>query len=527
MWSEAPEVRVECLYGDRRVRCFTHRPRSVDQLLREAAQCNPDLEACSDAERSLTYAELDKAASRIASGLNAIGVRPGDRVALLLGNRIEFVETFFGVMRAGAIAVPLNIRQQRAEIQYVLEDSGARVLIHEASLADRVPSRSDLPDLHHRYSVGTTRCESPPLSQLAVDGSYARPADDEESVAVILYTSGTTGKPKGAMLTHVSLITSAMHYQVCWHLRAGERAVLAVPASHVTGLVAIILAMVRVGGTTIMMQTFKAPDFLQVASASRMTYTLMVPAMYQLCLMQQDFDNYDLSGWRIGGYGGSPMPPATISLLATKLPNLQLVNAYGATETSSPSTLTPLGEGIRQRHTVGKPVPCAEIRIVDDKGNDVAPGEPGEIWIRGSHVVPGYWMNPSATQAAFVDGFWKSGDIGAFTEDGYLCVFDRKKDMINRGGYKVYSAEVEAVLVSHSAIVEAAVVPEPDPVLGEKVRAFVYAPAAQLSVDDVREYCKQFLSDYKVPDFVTFVQEPLPRNANGKILKRELARRSA
>jgi acyl-CoA synthetase (AMP-forming)/AMP-acid ligase II len=216
------------------------------------------------------------------------------------------------------------------------------------------------------------------------------------------------------------------------------------------------------------------------------------------------------------------MPIATVRTLAEKLPGLRLVNAYGSTETTSPSTLTPPGEGERRIDAVGRPVHCADIRIVDDDGREVPAGGAGEVWIGGGHVSAGYWGNPDATRANFTAGYWHSGDIGALTADGYLKILDRKKDMINRAGYKVYSAEVEDVLAHHPAIGEAAVVAEPDPVLGEKSHAFILRKDGPLTAEDVRAFCRERLSDYKVPDFVTFVDQPLPRNANGKILKRAL-----
>jgi acyl-CoA synthetase (AMP-forming)/AMP-acid ligase II len=280
--------------------------------------------------------------------------------------------------------------------------------------------------------------------------------------------------------------------------------------------------MVKAGGTTIFQTAFKAPDFLALAAKERMTYTLMVPAMYNLCLLQASFDDYDLSAWRVGGYGGSPMPIATVRRLAEKLPRLRLSNIYGSTETTSPSTITPPGEVEARIDAVGKPVPCCDIRIVDDDGREVPAGESGEVWIAGGHVGAGYWNNAEATRANFTAGYWHSGDIGAMTADGYLKILDRKKDMINRAGYKVYSAEVEDVLCHHPGIGEAAVVAEPDPVLGEKSHAFVLPRNGSLTVEEVRAFCRERLSDYKIPDFVTFVDQPLPRNANGKILKRAL-----
>jgi long-chain acyl-CoA synthetase len=245
----------------------------------------------------------------------------------------------------------------------------------------------------------------------------------------------------------------------------------------------------------------------------------MVPAMYNLCLLEPDFARIDLASWRIGGFGGAPMPEATIARLAETLPELMLVNAYGATETTSPATLLPLGDIAHHPDSVGKAVACADVIVVDDDGREVPAGTSGEVWIAGPMVVPGYWSNSEADLSGFAGGYWRSGDIGSLDADGYLRILDRKKDMINRGGYKVYSVEVENVLSHHPGVIECAVVSRPDPVLGERVQAFVYPRDPSPSESDLRAFCAERLSDYKVPEIVTFLREALPRNANGKILK--------
>jgi acyl-CoA synthetase (AMP-forming)/AMP-acid ligase II len=285
--------------------------------------------------------------------------------------------------------------------------------------------------------------------------------------------------------------------------------------------------MVLVGGRTVIMPSFKARPFLELASAERVTHAILVPAMYNLCLLDPAFDGYDLSAWRIGGFGGAAMPEATIRKLAEKLPGMILCNAYGATETTSPTTLMPLDQGRRQLASVGKVVPCGELRVMDDGGCEVAPGAPGEIWIAGPMVIPGYWDDPQANAENFVGGYWKSGDIGAIDAAGFVSVFDRKKDLINRGGYKIYSIEIENVLSHHPEILECAAVPRPDPVLGEKLHVFVVAQTPALREQDIRGYCASRLADYKLPDRITFLESALPRNAAGKVLKNVLKERIA
>jgi O-succinylbenzoic acid--CoA ligase len=332
----------------------------------------------------------------------------------------------------------------------------------------------------------------------------------EDDVAAILYTSGTTGRPKGAMLSNLGIVHSALNFELCMGLSTRTRNVAAVPLSHVTGLIASLAATVRCAGTLIVLPEFKARAFLELAARERMTHTLIVPAMYNLCLLEPGFAKFDLSSWRLGAYGGAPMPAVTIAALAQKLPDLALMNAYGATETTSPATLMPPAETARRRDSVGLAVPGAEIKVVDD-----------ELWIRGPMVVSGYWNDPAATEREFTDGFWHSGDVGSIDAEGFVRVLDRKKDMINRGGFKVYTAEVESALAEHPAIAESAVVGYACPVLGERVQAFVVVKN-NVDHDALREFCAQRLPDYKVPEKFTLRSEPLPRNANGKVLKREL-----
>jgi len=247
----------------------------------------------------------------------------------------------------------------------------------------------------------------------------------------------------------------------------------------------------------------------------------MVPAMYNLCLLQTDFDSYDLSAWRIGGYGGAPMPIATIEKLAVKIPGLKLINAYGSTETTSPSTLMPGELTAAHIDSVGLPCPGAQITVMDANGRELPRGEIGEIWISGAQVIKGYWNNHEATAESFTGGFWHSGDLGSIDADNFIRVFDRQKDMINRGGLKIYSAEVESVLAGHNSVVESAIIAKPCPVLGERVHAVVVT-RDDVGAEALRAWCAERLSDYKVPETIELTAVPLPRNANGKVIKRQL-----
>lgn len=514
----APVIRHEVLYGDRVVVCFADRPANLDAMLRAAVARKPEGTALVLGEERISYAQLDRIANNVARHLIAAGFRKGERIAMLLGNCIEFVTCALGAGRAGMIVVPLNTRQRAPEIDYVLQQCQAAALVYDGAFEANLPAPRA--ELRRQWVVGQGR--APSFDTLTEDAPEAElPELDQEDTAYLLYTSGTTGHPKGAMLTHASIIHSVMNFRHGYGLDDGDVAMLAVPASHVTGLVALILTMINVAGTTVLLPAFKAPEFLAIAARERMSYTLMVPAMYNLCLLQPDFAAHDLSAWRIAGFGGAPMPEATIKRLAEVLPGLNLCNAYGSTETTSPATLFPPGAPAAKINSVGRPVTGAHIVVADDDGREVPRGQDGELLIAGAMVVPGYWDNAEATRTGFVGGYWRSGDIGRMDDEGYVYVVDRKKDMINRAGFKIYCTEVENVMSHHPAIVESAVVGKPDPVLGERVHAFAYSPEGGNEAD-IRRYCAERLSDYKVPDSVTFLKDPLPRNANGKIMKTEL-----
>lgn len=524
-WTEHTDaaMRMETHFGDRHMRCFSDRPADTYAVFERALARVPEKEAVVAGELRLTYRELGEIVERTAAGLVQLGIKGSNRIGLLLGNRAEYIVAILAALRVGAIAVPIGTRLVADEIHYVLDHCGACLLVYDSEIEATVAALGPLPRLQHRIS-----CPAPATNVrfdgLALDAPKlpARQAASEEDTAYILYTSGTTGLPKGAMLTHFNIAHSLRHFELAQQLGPDERSMLAVPGTHVTGLVAIILSMLNVGGTVLMLPTFRVQDFLELASREGMTHTVLVPTMYNLCLLDLSFARYDLSAWRLGSYGGAPMPESTIVDLGAKLPHLCLMNGYGATETTSPTSVTPIGEALARRDTIGLPLHCAEVMIVDEDGREMPAGSVGEIWIKGPMVVRGYWQAPEATAEAFTDGFWHSGDIGFRDADGYLHLVDRKKDMVNRGGYKVYSVEVENVLARHPGVLEAAVVAEPCPVLGERVHAFVSRKLRELTEHDLSAFCAGQLADYKSPDSYTLLDEPLPRNGAGKLLKRSL-----
>ena len=517
-------IRLERHFGQRVVRCFACRTADANAMWREAARRRPDAEAIVCGERRLTWRQFEDQVLRAAAGLQALGVRAGDRVALLLGNDIEFVLASFAILAAGGVIVPLSTREQTPGLAYILRNSGASVLVHEASLSDRVPTAGETPDLRHHLAAGGSPRDAGGFGRLLEHAPLASCTPvSEEDVAVIMYTSGTTGLPKGAMLTHLNIVHSVLHYAQALSLDKNVRAGVVVPLSHVTGLVALMMVSFGLGGTLVVVPQFKAAEFLPLAAAERISFTIMVPAMYKLCLLQEGFARHDLSAWTVGGYGGAPMPPETIDRLARELPGLRLSNCYGATETTSPATIMPAALTRGHLESVGLALPCAEVAVMDDDGREVPTGEVGELWLKGPMVVKGYWDNQDATRDSFIGGYWRSGDMGRMDGDGFVYVLDRRKDMLNRGGYKIFSVEVENTLCEHPDVLEAAVVAKPCPVLGERVHVFITVREGRaLDADALRRFCTERLSDYKVPETYTLRSDPLPRNANGKVLKRQL-----
>jgi acyl-CoA synthetase (AMP-forming)/AMP-acid ligase II len=522
-WSNYsfPPMQLQARFGDRVVPVFCERPRSIWAMVSDAAARNPEGEALVCGDVRMNWREVVQRSASVAAGLRDSGVKRGDRLAVLLGNRIEFVLVMFAAAQLGAITVVLSTRQQKPEIAYALNDCGAFMIIHEAALTERLPDAGDVPGLKIRIAIDDGGHSA--FSSLAGHAPLADHVEiGEEDTAMILYTSGTTGRPKGAMLAHCNIIHSAMVFVACMELTGSDRSIAAVPLAHVTGVIANIMTMVCCGGTLIVMAEFKAAAYLGIAARERVTYTVMVPAMYNLCLLQPEFDHFDLSSWRIGGFGGAPMPVATIERLDAKIPGLKLINCYGATETTSPSTVMPGELTAEHIDSVGLPCPGAEIIAVDAAGCEVPRGEIGELWIRSGSVIKGYWNNAAATAENFTAGFWHSGDLGSIDAENFVRVFDRQKDMINRGGLKIYSAEVESVLAGHPGVVESAIIAKPCPVLGERVHAVIVTRNDDVRGEALRAWCAERLSDYKVPETMALMSEPLPRNANGKVMKRQL-----
>lgn len=505
---------VEETHFGRPMRCYpASRPRTLTDVLERAAERFPDRDAVVDGRERLTWRELRDRARRLATALaRRHAVEPGDRVALLLMNGWPFCAAVFACARLGAIAVTLNTKLKSMELEFMLQNSGARLLLANPEWWPQVePIRGRLPCEAHYLTPYPELYDEPPAPPVAAVG--------EDDTAFIMYTSGTTGRPKGAMGTHLGIVNSAITYERCYGLAGHERTLVAVPLFHVTGLIAQLLTTACMGGTTVVMPMFDAAEALRLIDAERITYMVAAPTVLVMMMLQPDYRRHGGS-FRALGYGGAPIASETVKQLRAWLPGCGLHNTYGLTETSSPATCLPDADALRRVSSVGWPIPTAEVRTVEPGSTrECGPDEVGELLIRGPMVVRGYWANPAATAAAMGDGWLRTGDLARIDAEGYVTIMDRIKDMINRGGEKIFCVEVEEVLCSHPAVLEAAVVGVADPVYGEAVKACVVPrPGARVEPEEIRTWVRERLATFKVPRDVA-VLDLLPRNPNGKVVK--------
>jgi acyl-CoA synthetase (AMP-forming)/AMP-acid ligase II len=464
-------------------------PTLLDMLAGHVAK-RPDSAAVIElgGER-LTYHELWDSAARVAGGLRAGGLQPGERVAVRYPAGLNWVLAFWGTIMAGGVAVPVNTRSAEPEVDFVLSDAGVRV-----TLAADAP----LPD------------GDPHVAQALA------PSD----VAALFYTSGTTGRPKGVPTTHEAFLTNAENMLRCVGLErdiAEEfRTLISVPLFHVTGCNSQLLTAAYVGGTSVIMPTLDLTQLISTLADERISSMVTVPAIYALLLRHSDFGTANVSAVRWVGYGGAPIAPSLVTAVQSAFPQAAVFNGYGMTETASLMTVLPNSDAVAHADSVGYAVPSVDLGVV------ASGDEPqvGELVTRGANVTAGYWNRPEATAATIIDGWLHTGDVVRVDDAGRVHIIDRLKDIINRGGENVSSVEVEAVLLSAPNVADVAVLAVPDDVMGEKVGAVL--SGEQIDVAVVLEHCRKHLADFKIPQYVSVVTEALPRNAGGKLLKGQL-----
>lgn len=491
-------------------------------ILRESRLAEPAKPLCHSGGAAFSYAQVDEVSGRVAASLRGLGLVPGDRVAVQLPNVEQFLFCYFGILKAGLVMVPLNPLLKAPEIAYQMEDAGASLLVTYGPFTDEVLRAGT------KAAVYVVGAPEPPEGTLPFDGLLA--ADDTgeieptraEDTAVLLYTSGTTGSPKGAELTHFQLYMNCTVAGELFGFRPDDVGLAVLPLFHVFGLSSVLNVAVRYGGTLALVPRFEPGPVIDAMEAYRCTVFSGVPTMY-VALLQEDTAGRDLSALRVGVSGGSAIPGEVIRAFEERFPGAVVLEGYGLSESASTTTFNISAEE-RKVGSIGKPIWGVHTRIVDEDDRPLPPGPDhvGEIVIRGHNLMKGYWNRPEATAEVFRNGWFHTGDLGYADEDGYLFIVDRKKDLIIRGGYNVYPREVEEVLYAHPGIAAAAVVGRPDARLGEEVVAHVaLEPGSTATADAVIAFCRERLAAYKYPREVRFL-DTLPVGPTGKILKKEL-----
>jgi len=479
--------------GQDNIARYDNRPRSLIEMLRATVDASADKEAIVEiGGRRVSYGELWEGAARVAGGLRREGIGRGDRVAIRLGNGLDWCLAFFGVQMAGGVVVPVNTRFSESEVAYVIEDSGARFTF--------LPGQP-LPD----------------------DAPFVAEDLNPEDLAAIFYTSGTTGFPKGAMTTHENFLsnTETCRRVVNLPMDGSVRNLVSVPLFHVTGCNSQLLPTCEGGDTLVIMPAFEVQAFLKAVREERINLLTSVPAVYWFAINQPNFRELDTTSIRWVSYGGAPIAPELVARIMAAFPNARVGNGFGLTETSSVATFLPHEYAEARPETVGFAAPVVDLDLFEaDPETGV-----GELLVRGPNVVKGYWNKPEATADTFVDGWLHTGDMARIDAEGFVQIVDRKKDMICRGGENVYCVEVENVLAAHPDVFEVAVVGVADEMMGEKVGAIiVLRPGAQADPKEILAFAARSLADFKVPQYLVLRTEPLPRNPGGKILKPVLRR---
>jgi long-chain acyl-CoA synthetase len=504
---------------------------NLAMLLEQSARREPGKVALILDDIKLRYAEVNGAANKVANGLTRLGVKPGDKVAMMLPNTPHFVIAYYAILKAGGVVVPLNVLLKRHEIEYHLDDSDATVLIvWEGFLSEAAEGFSkakkcrNLVVAQAPVSTAVIPEGALPLNALLADTSpvFDTVQTMPDDTAVILYTSGTTGQPKGAELSHFNMFFNAM---VCTE-KLGPKAqpddvvLVALPLFHSFGQTCLMNSTLYSGGALTLMARFDPQKALEIMQRDRVTHFSGVPTMFFYLLNFPNVDRYDISSLRFCNSGGAAMPVEVLQAFNRKH-NVTILEAYGLSETSPVASFNHLGRPPKPG-SIGTPIWGVEMRCVDSEGQDVPAGELGEIVIRGHNVMKGYYKRSDATAESIRGGWFYTGDVAYKDEDGYYFIKDRVKDMIIRGGFNVYPREIEEVLYAHPAIAEAAVIGIHDQALGEEVKAVVaFKPGQSTTEPEIIAYCKERLAAYKYPRSVE-IRDTLPKTATGKILKREL-----
>jgi long-chain acyl-CoA synthetase len=504
---------------------------NLSSHLKNTAKVNADKTAYYFMDQKVSYAEFDGAVTRFASGLKQLGVKKGDHIALLLGNSPHFVISLYGAMRLGATVIPINPIYTPDEIGYILNNGDVKVIIALDLLLPLAEKMEALLPKVESYII----CESNPLNKVDVSTNekmksfsdviasgnlaFDEPELFEDDVAVILYTSGTTGRPKGAMLTHKNLYSNAKDIGEYLKMNHLDKVMTVLPMFHVFSLTVVVNAPLISGSTIIIVPKFSPKEIFRLAKKYEVTVFAGVPTMYNFLYQYPDGDPNDFSTFRLCISGGSSLPVALLKNFEKKF-NVLISEGYGLSEASPVTCFNPLDRP-RKPGSIGTSILNVENKIVNELGEELPEGQVGELVVRGPNVMKGYYKMPEETAAALCDGWLYTGDLARVDGEGYFYIVDRKKDMVIVGGFNVYPREVEEVLYEHPEVVEAAVIGAPDPEQGEVVKCFVVPKNESLTEAELMEYCREHLAKYKLPKTIEFLEE-LPKNTTGKILRKAL-----
>ena len=504
---------------------------TLDEFVRRHGLRTPDKPAVVMGSHVLTWSQLDRRVDRVANALLALGLRPNDRVAVMLPNRPEFFELYFGISRAGLVGVPVSYRLTPPELTEILGVARPSLLVFDGHYADAAAALlSRLPGVRHSWVIGVGQVAGARAYEERLAAAAAEPVTSpagEHDTFAIFFTSGTTGLPKGAMVSHLNLEANGYNQFVADQSRREDVNLVGTPLYHM-GAVFMAVTYIMLGCTQVVVERFEPGLWLENLQAHRATVALLVPTMLNAVLNHPRLDHFDLSSLRLVFYGGGPMPPAVLRRALNRL-QCGFTQGYGLTETLEATFLVAtdhvLGGSDQQEQrlaSAGREAVGAEVRIVDDAGRDLGTGEVGEVLIRSRSIISGYWENPEETAQALRGGWFYTGDLGYLDEDRYLFIVDRKKDMVVSGGVNIYTKEIESVLYAHPAVLEAAVFGVPDENWGEVVTAcVVLRPGGRTTGQELIDHCRVSLAGYKKPKAVHFLDE-LPKNPSGKVLKREL-----
>lgn len=481
----------------------------------------------------LTYGQLNEKANKVANGLLDMGIKKGDRVAALMYNCHQFMEIYFALAKIGAIMVPLNFRLVARELQFALDDSGSNTLLMGPEFLEPINSiRSSLKTVRNFFFVGPKS----PADFIDYESYFSKYPAQEPVVEVglddeqlIIYTSGTTGRPKGAVYAHSTTYWMSLDQIVDFSCNSNDITAITGPLYHVGGLIDLTMPMFHAGGTCIMMRStgFTPKETLELIEKEKITLILLFPIMLYDILRYPDLKKYDTRSLRLIFTGGEPVPVAALEKSMDAFPSAKVVQGFGLTEGSAIASFLSPKYAVTKMGSIGKPLAHVRMRVVNDKGEDVAPGEVGEILTQGPSVSKGYWMRPDANAETFADGWCHTGDLGRIDEDGFFYIAGRKKDMIISGAENIYPAEIEDVLYTHPKIAEVAVIGVPDEKWGEAVLAVIVPKQGQtLTEEEVIVFCKDNLAGYKKPKLVRFL-EALPRTASMKVQKHVLRQQFA